>query len=85
MADGAFRRPTPGRRFTWSKIEGERFITYRLFRRSLHRRVHVRQETFIGISRSDIARQVRAMRKALLDEVDAVDLRFLGVTEEVPA
>jgi hypothetical protein len=79
------RRPNAERRFTWARIPGEGWVCYRLFRRSLHRRVHVRQETFIGISRSDIAHQVRAMRKALLDEVDAVDLRLLGVTDEATA
>lgn len=78
------RRPNAERRFTWSKHAGpEGRETYRLFRRSLQRRVHMHTATFgPADDRSVRARVLRIMRKRLLDEVDAIDLRFLGVIKE---
>jgi hypothetical protein len=83
MPDGT-HQPTKNRRFSWSKKVGAGMRPqYMLFRRSLLNRVHMRTETFpADASRSSIARTLKRMRRELLDEVDAVDLRFLGVTEE---
>jgi hypothetical protein len=83
MADGTYHQPTKNRRFSWSKKLVGYGLTYSLFRRSLPGRVHARIETFpADASRSAIARRLKRMRRELLDEVDAIDLRFLGVTEE---
>lgn len=82
MAD-TIRRPNAERRFSWWKATGDGFVSYRLFRRSLQRRVHVHAQSFpAGTPRGEIARKLKAMRRQLLDEVDAIDLRYLGVTEE---
>lgn len=84
MPDGTYHQPTKNRRFSWSKkvVAGLR-LQYMLFRRSLPGRVHARTETFpADASRSAIARRLKRLRRELLDDVDAVDLRFLGVTEE---
>lgn len=86
MADGTCRRPNAERRFTWSKIDGDGVVTYRLFRRSLHRRVHMHTDTFpTTMPKGEIARRLKAMRRRLLDEVDEVDLRYLGLSEDVAA
>lgn len=83
MADGTLRRPNASSRFSWSKKLAGFGVSYSLFRRSLQRRCHVRIQTFpADASRAAIARQLKRMRRDLLDEVDAIDLRYLGVTEE---
>jgi hypothetical protein len=86
MKEPTTRRPVSPRRFTWARIPGDGWVCYRLFRRSIARRVHLRADTFTaGMPRAEIARRLRAMRRQLLDEVDAIDLEHLGVTEEAPA
>lgn len=83
MADGTLRRPNAERRFSWSKRMVGFGVSYSLFRRALTRRVHARTQTFAADTpRSEIARTLKRMRRELLAEVDAIDLRYLGVTEE---
>lgn len=84
MPDGTIHQPTKNRRFSWSKKVGAGLrVQYMLFRRSLVNRAHMRTETFpADASRSSIARTLKRMRRELLDEVDAVDFRYLGITEE---
>jgi len=81
------RQPAKGRRFAWARIpaagDGEftRYTTWRLFRRDLHRRVHT-VEMHVGHSwpRPRIAAELRRARRELLEHVDRIDLKHLGLT-----
>jgi hypothetical protein len=71
--------PNQYSRFSWSRIPKESGITYRLFRRDFNGRLYCEWWTFEGESRREMAMKLRAMRKTLLERVDAVELLELGV------
>lgn len=74
------KRPKPSTRFSWSRTPVEGGTLYRLFRRDFTRRVHFKQITLQeGMSRSEFACALRKLHHVLLDEVDAVDFKLLGV------
>lgn len=77
-------REPRGYRFSWARLQVPkdqgRGVTYRLFRRSIERRVFMEARTFRGfVSRSVIAVELLAMRRRLLEAVDAVDFKALGL------
>lgn len=76
------KRPNPGTRFSWGRVVGGGgAITYRLFRRDVKGALHVEMKRFEPdhFERADIAPILKAMRHALRDRVDELDLKFMGV------
>lgn len=75
-----YKKPNKHSRFAWACIPGEHGLHYRLSRRDLNGRLHFAMHTFQhGESIERMVRQLMAMRRSLLQQVDAIDLRLLGV------
>lgn len=83
MSRHAIRRaPKRNGGFSWGRFpttDGD-FITWRLFRRDMGGRVHIKILTFTAKdTRSLIASRVRAACHRLRDQVDEIDLAAMGV------
>ncbi|MFC4526361.1 hypothetical protein ISN76_13185 [Dyella halodurans] len=79
----AHRPPRKVAGFTWSRVPGlGESVTYRLFRRDLNGTLHVEMKRFdpANFERCQVATEVNQLRHKLRDRVDALDLKFLGVT-----
>lgn len=75
-----YKRPSKHSRFAWACIPGEHGLHYRLSRRDLNGRLHFSMHTFEhGTSMEMMVKTLKAMRHSLLQHVDAIDLRLLGV------
>jgi hypothetical protein len=74
------RRPLPSRRFAWSRVPCQDICHWRLFRRDLSGRVHMKSVAyFTDTDRRVIAQALRRLRRELLDHVDAIDFAALGI------
>jgi hypothetical protein len=75
------RRPNPSARYTWARIPGDGYCTWRLFGRTeVTRRVVLEARTFpAGTPRFVIAAELRRMRGRLRSAVDALDFAALGL------
>lgn len=73
------KRPNPNSRFAYARIPGERGVLYRLSRRAFNGTLHFSQATMVG-SRHDFAKTLWAMRRELLERVDAIEMQLMGVT-----
>lgn len=82
MKEFRHKRPNPHSRFSWGRVPSlAGGVTYRLFRRDVKGALHVEMKRFEPghFERSDIAPVLNAMRHALRDRVDELDLKFMGV------
>jgi hypothetical protein len=75
------RAPKKSAGFSWGRFPmGEGLVCYRLFRRDHSGSLHMLAVDFRpGMPRVAVARQLRAARRALRDQVDTIDLRAMGV------
>lgn len=77
------RPPMPGKRFTWARVPlgDSGMVCYRLFRRDVD---GVQRMAAIncgrGLDRRHIAHGLRRERYGLLETVDALDFRKMGVS-----
>lgn len=76
------RQPSKRNRFCWSRIALDGCVTYRLFRRDYTGRIHPKKVEIVQpMPRGMIAERVNEARRALLDHVDNIDLKLLGVSD----
>ena len=75
------RAPKKSVGFSWGRFPmGEGLVCYRLFRRDHSGSLHMLAVDFRpGMPRVAVARQLRAARRALRDQVKAINLRAMGV------
>lgn len=79
----AMKRKAPNKysRFSWARIPTEGGITYRLFRRDFNGVLHCEFWTFdVSENRDVTATRLCAMRKVLLERVDAIELTLLELS-----
>jgi hypothetical protein len=83
MHAGAHHRPKASSRFSWARVpSASAFVTFRLYRRDMHGVIHVEILRFpTSESRMHIACELLKARGRLLNLVDGIDLRILGVIE----
>src|ERR1700743_1512031 len=76
------RRASKRNRFCWSRVVLDGCVTYRLFRRDYTGRVHPKKVEIVQpISRGQRAELGNQAHHALLNQVDDIDLKLLGVSD----
>lgn len=74
--------PRKTRGFSWARLVDDHGVTYRLTRGDVRGRLYAEQRLFgKTCERSVIASVIRSARRRLLDTVDEISLKQLGVTE----
>jgi hypothetical protein len=82
MKPFTLKRPRAMGKFSYGRVPSlTGGVTYRLFRRDDKGALHVEMKRFEPdhFERADIAPILKAMRHALRDRVDELDLKFMGV------
>jgi hypothetical protein len=83
MHAGALHRPKASSRFSWARIpsaSASAFVTFRLYRKDENLVLHCEQLRFESTaSRAHIASELLKARRRLLNLVDDIDLKILGV------
>ncbi len=75
------RTPKKTAGFSWGRVVTDGAVAYRLFRRDQRGALHWFLRTFEGTDRAAMADELKRARRLLRDQVDEVDLKFMGVTQ----